>query len=108
MRSKRTFVIVWKRYVASGYLERVSFEKLRYNLKKEQFLREGNLDWSRSKNEINAANKNIPAHAVPFPKNPLLQAQVKDPALLAHVAFWWQLWVPSEHSLLSTKSLVSL
>ena len=65
-------------------------------IKKENFVLPWNGEWKFFR-------ENIPKHVVPFPVNPFLQKQVKEPSVLVQVAFVWQLWVPKEHSSLSRK-----
>ena len=43
----------------------------------------------------------LPVQVNPLPVYPVLQAQVKDPSVLVHVALLWQLSVRRAHSLLS-------
>ena len=44
----------------------------------------------------------LPVHDLPFPKNPGLQVQLKEPAVFEHVAFTSQLWsLSSSHSSMS-------
>ena len=42
-------------------------------------------------------------HELPFPKNPGLQLQVKEPAVFVQFAFLSQSWLSSWHSFMSKK-----
>ena len=52
-------------------------------------------------------NNLLPEQADPFPVYPESQAHVKLPSVLVHVAFMWQVWMPSEHSSISKMNIIS-
>ena len=93
MGAKSTFIVVWMKKE-----NKVSQCKKGSNSWRR---REEGLQNSKDKKKKHFKQSNSPEHVVPIPVNPLLQAQVKEPSVLAHVAFEWQLCVPSVHSLLS-------
>ena len=45
----------------------------------------------------------LPVHDLPFPKNPGLQLQVKEPTVFVQFAFLSQSWLSSWHSFMSKK-----
>ena len=54
--------------------------------------------------QLNPPRQNLPLHAVPFPLNPRLQAQLNDPIVSWQVAFGWH-GFPRVHSFISKMTM---